>query len=53
MLSQQRDKMFHGLVTRIRAFSVRLGMEVPNFSLDQNQDVDTYLAFFDAALANL
>ena len=45
--------MFHGVVTRIRAFLERLSVEVPNFSLYQKLDADTYLAFFDAALANL
>ena len=53
MVRRQRENIFHGLVTRIHAFLERLGVEVPNFSLYQKQDVDTYLAFFDAALANL
>ena len=53
MLSRQRDKMFHGLVTRIRAFSARLGVDMPSFSLNQNQDIAAYLAFFDSALCNL
>ena len=53
VLSRQRDKMFHGLVTRIQAFSTRLGVDAPAFSLDLNQDVAAYLAFFDMALVNL
>ena len=34
VLRQQRYKMFHHLVTHIRAFSERLGVDMPNFSLD-------------------